>query len=302
MKISVLIAAHTAAEYLPTALSCLGAQTHTEWDLVVGTYGPHDGSGPILQQFAAEHPAVTIEPLAGVDSASHAMNQLLSKATGDAVAFLHPQDAWMPRHLAIAVQQLCSGADVVVSDVRVASLNPTGLPQEIAIPKQVSSSPLKTIFSRDVIPGASCVVMRRSTLSDVGHFDERFTSGAMRDLLLRCAVAGARFSTTHRATCRNGPSLLPARAGALRDAEEAVAFYEKHRDLAGVPAALRRRLLAGSLVAEGRLLRTSDPNAAARCFLRAWSLQPVHVQTLGQFALTGWRNQSPGEKENASHP
>jgi hypothetical protein len=59
-------------------------------------------------------------------------------------------------------------------------------------------------------------------------------------------------------------------------------------------------MLAAALVAHGRLLRNVDPARAARCFWRAWSLQPVQVQTLGEFALTEWHSDS--NSPFAPHP
>jgi hypothetical protein len=116
----------------------------------------------------------------------------------------------------------------------------------------------------------------------------RFQIGSARDLWFRLALTGAQFELTHRSTVQCPKGRDPASASALLAAEHTVLFYEKHRDLAAVPAALRRRLLAASLVTHGRLLRNTDHARAARCFWRAWSLQPVHVQTLGEFALTEW--------------
>ncbi len=204
------------------------------------------------------------------------------------VAFLDSGETWTARHLTNADQHCSPEVGVVVSDLRWIDRKGLRPPAEGAIPAQLAANPARTLFARDVVTSISSVALRREVAARIGGFDVRFRLGESRDFLLRCALHDTRFAATHRPTCE--ATKEPAdKSRLLLAAEQTVLFYEKHRDLAAVPAALRRRLLAASLVTLGRLLRDVDSARAARCFWRAWSLQPVHVQTLGQFALTGWR-------------
>ena len=57
-------------------------------------------------------------------------------------------------------------------------------------------------------------------------------------------------------------------------AEQAVKFYEKHRNTNGLPAWLTRRYLADALRTQGRLSRQEDARSAQKMFLRAWNLWP----------------------------
>ena len=296
MKISVLIAAHRAGPLLTAALASVRAQTHAEWEVLVVEDGSRDETEQIVQDFAtvARRP-ILYENLGDKQGFASARNRLLELATGDAVAFLEIEDAWTPRHLANAVTQLGAGFDIVVSDARVFDPTTARPLNDSSPPPQLATNPVRTLFTRDAVVTNSCVVLRRETAVTAGRFDPRFQVGEGRDYWLRCALAGGRFCDTHRATCRT-PRRAANATRTLAFADSTVQFYEKHRELAAVPAALRRRLLAASLVTHGRLLRASDPARAARCFWRAWSLQPVHVQTLGQFALTGWRVTTPGPK------
>lgn len=288
MNVSILIAAHRASARIAEALASVAQQTHTQWDISVVEYGTADGTQTLVQRFARGlSGTVNYEFLADAPAPAAARNRLLDLATGDAVAFLEPGDTWLPRHLANAVQQLNGGADVAVSNARYTETTAARAADEATMPPQLATSGTRILFAKDVIPSASCVVLRRTIANAAGRFDLRFRTGETRDFWLRCAVAGGRFALTQMTTCRLPRPEPSDQARRLQAAELASQFYEKHRDLAAVPAALRRRQLAGSLVAQGRLLRNSDPARAARCFWRAWSLQPVHVQTLGQFALTG---------------
>jgi glycosyltransferase involved in cell wall biosynthesis len=298
MKISVLIAAYRAGPTITAALASVRSQTHAEWELIVVEDGPRDDTEPIIRDFVAvARRPVVYENMGETQGLASARNRLLELATGDAVAFLEPEDSWTPRHLANAVPQLSSGFDISVSDVRVFDPTTDRPISDSSPPPQLVTNPVRALFSRDVFVTNSCVVARRDAVTTAGRFDPRFQVGEGRDFWLRCALTGARFCETHRATCRS-PRRAANSARTLASADSAVQFYEKHRELAAVPAALRRRLLAASLVTQGRLLRATDPARAARCFWRAWSLQPVHVQTLGQFALTGWRVTTPTPKSD----
>lgn len=296
MKISVLVAVGRSAGNLAPTLASIGSQDHADWELIVVGARPPDGTAELVRQFghSAGRP-VHYEPETEPPGIVSARNRLLQLAIGDAIAFHEPGDVWTPHHLANARQHIEGGADVVISDLRPLARPPHPGISDITPPAALITNPVRTLFTRDPLPAISAIVIRARAAVSIGSFDTRFRSGEGRDYWLRCALAGNKFAATHRATCRTAPLSGDPALRTLLAAENAVEFYEKYRDLAAVPAALRRRLLAASLVTCGRLLRKSDPNRAARCFWRAWSLQPVHVQTLGQFALSSWRSTAPGE-------
>jgi glycosyltransferase involved in cell wall biosynthesis len=299
MKISVLIAVSGHEPLLPAALASLRAQTHSDWELLIVEHGVNGRSEPVARAFAATVGAPVHHLVLGESHGiASARNRLLDLATSDYVAFLDPTGRWLPAHLADAAVHLAGQTDVVVSDVR--SLDESTRPALRHLPArpQLVLNAVRTLFVSDALAVPSAVIFRRDFFHRAGPFDTRFRANETRDFWLRCALVGARFGATHRATCE----FVPPRPNVVRTillAEQAVQFYEKHRDLPSVPAALRRHLLAASLVRLGQLLRQVDAPRAARCFWRAWSLQPVHVQTLGQFALVGWRS-PPGAKSPGS--
>jgi glycosyltransferase involved in cell wall biosynthesis len=302
MKTSILIATHGSAGYIEQALASVHSQSHADWELIVVDTGPPDETEKIVQRFAASAGRpVHFETLGESQGVAAARNRLLTLASGDAIAFLKPVDTWTPRHLANALPLLESNADLVISGIRSLGRKSERTASDIMPPSQLMTNPTRTLFAREAMGSISAVVLRRSIAMKVGRFDTSFRVGDARDFWLRCALVGARFAATRRSTCCCTRPLGDSVARALLLAESSVQFYEKHRDLAAVPAALRRRLLASSLVAHGRLLRKTDPHRAARCFWRAWSLQPVHIQTLGQYALTSWRSGPPGENPASIH-
>jgi hypothetical protein len=184
-----------------------------------------------------------------------------------------------------AAVRLIADVEVVVSNVRVqGTLHPRA---DVAPSAQLGVNAARTLFVSDALPFVSATAFRRELATRVGGFDEQFRVAETHDFWLRCALQGASFATTGRTTCICTITGETNSARALLLADQRIQFYEKHRDLMTVPAALRRHLLSSSLVLKGQLLRVSDPADAARHFLRAWALQPMHVQSLGQLALIG---------------
>lgn len=288
MKISILMATDRNRPHFAEALASIRAQTHAEWDLLVVQYGLPDETRTLVHEFGVlTGHSVTHLALGENHGSASARNRLLELATSDWVAFLDPSDQWTPHHLANAAQKLAGPIDVVSSDVRLE--RPLHAISERSPPAQLDHNPLRTLFVADALPFASALAFRREFAARAGFFDSQFKVGEARDFWLRCAVQGARFARTLRATCHVHRGTLPDPAQTLLQADQQVRFFEKHRDLPGVPAALRRQSLSTSLVAKGRLLRAADPAAALPYFLRAWSLQPMHIQTLGQLALAGCR-------------
>lgn len=288
MKVSVLVAAHRHGPQMREALASVRAQTHSDWDLIVVEHDSADETRKIVGDFgAAEHRHVHYLNLGETHGPASVRNRLIELATSEWAAFLDPTDRWTPGHLADVVAEAEGDAGVVASDVRFVDRATGRTVGEVAVPAQLPENSIRALFKRNFLPVPSAVAFRRDLATRAGPFDPRFSSGETRDFWLRCALHGARFAATRRQTCESPARGKANPALALAEAEHTVQFYDKHREVSAVPAAMRRRFFSASLLALGRLLRTSDPVRATRCFWRAWSLQPVDIQALGQFALIG---------------
>lgn len=305
MKFGVLVAAHQSGPQIANALASVRAQSHADWELVVSEYDSADETQALVRKFAAvaQKPVHYIN-LGENHGPASARNRLLDLATADWVAFLDPNDRWTPHHLENAGALLAGQADIVASDVCMvdrASGRSLGC---VNIPEQLIVNPTRTLFTRDALAVSSSVAFRRNAATRVGPFDPRFRAQETRDFWFRCALSGKRFCATHRATCESARKTKLTPLSSVLAAEQIVQFHEKHRDVAAVPAALRRRFLSTSLVRLGRLLLPTDPARSARCFWRAWSLQPVDIQALGRIALIGWGGQEkrPDESQANEQP
>ncbi len=290
MKISVLIAAYQAGPFIRTALDSVRAQSHADREVIVVEDGSHDDTEAIVRGFVdAPGASATYVNLGENRGVAAARNRLLELATGELIAFLDADDMWAGDHLAVAVARLAAGAELAVSDVHTFDRLTWRHLGDCSPPPALSRDPVLTLFQGSVIVTSSSVVLSRALAERAGRFDPSFRIGEDRDYWLRCALAGGRFAATSRCTCNYAKHSASAMTRTPLVAEQAVRFYEKHRSLARVPRRLRRRLLAHSLVNQGRLLRASDPRASAGCFGRAWRCSPFDPRIAAHLARTGWR-------------
>jgi glycosyltransferase involved in cell wall biosynthesis len=294
MKISVLIPALNADPFIAAALASVRDQSHLDWEIVVVEDGSHDDTAGIVAAFAARNPQpVRYENLVRNRGIGAARNRLLRLARGDAFAFLDADDTWEPSHLESAEAALRSGAELVVSGVRMVDLVKRQTVDEIPAPAEVLRDPVTTLFRRSAIVTSSAVVLARTLVERTGWFDENLRIGEDRDYWLRAALAGARFGAGPGLTCNYSRHISSSMARTYLVAEHTVGFYQKHHELGSVPRRLRRQLLANSLITLGRLLRQPDPIRSAHCFQRAWRCAPLNPRIPLHLLCTRWRAARP---------
>lgn len=301
MKISVLIPAFNADPFIAAALASVREQSHLDWEVVVVEDGSRDDTAAIVATFAARTPQpVRYENLGRNRGISAARNRLLHLARGDAFAFLDADDTWEPSHLESAEAALRSGAELVISGVRMVDLAKRKTVDEISAPADVLRDPVATLFRRSAIVTSSAVILSRALVERTGWFDESLKIGEDRDYWLRAALAGARFGAVPGLTCNYSRHVSSSMARTYLVAEHTVGFYQKHRALSLIPRRLRRRLLANSLITLGRLLRQPDPTRSASCFRRAWRCAPLNPRIPLHLLCTRWQAGWPRRSHRAS--
>ncbi|MGI8557745.1 MAG: glycosyltransferase family 2 protein, partial [Solirubrobacteraceae bacterium] len=100
MLVSVIIPTHNRASQVTGAIDSVLAQTHRDLEvIVVDDDSPDDTRCVITTRYKAEPRVVYIwQEHAGV---AHARNRGLEQASGEALAFLDSDDAWLPWKLAL---------------------------------------------------------------------------------------------------------------------------------------------------------------------------------------------------------
>lgn len=112
-KISVIIPVYNAEQYLRKCLDSVVNQTFRDIEIICVDDGSTDGSGAILDEYAAKDNRVVAIHQANAGVAA-ARNTGLKSAQGDYLAFLDSDDAYNPRLCELAYNRACqSGADIV---------------------------------------------------------------------------------------------------------------------------------------------------------------------------------------------
>ena len=113
MKISVVIPVYNAERHLRFALDSVSRQTHADWECVCVDDGSTDGSGSVLDGYAAADGRFRIIHQANGGEGA-ARNAGMDVATGELVAFLDADDAWHPETLRLVAEtRQNAGADVI---------------------------------------------------------------------------------------------------------------------------------------------------------------------------------------------
>jgi glycosyltransferase involved in cell wall biosynthesis len=288
MNFSVLIAAYNAAPFLPAALGCLAAQSHPDWDLVVVEDGSHDGTEALVRSFAGAHPQrrILYDNLGENRGVAAARNRLLSLAQGDAVAFLDADDEWQPSHLADLATALASGAALAISGIELWDGDNHQTLGNYLPPAEWIAQPRRSLFEHSFIQTSSCVALRRATIARTGLIDETLRIGEDRDYWFRALAEDGVLGCTGKITCRYTKHAGSSMTKTLRVAADTVAFYRKHASDASLPSALRRRMLAASLVVQARLVRQSDRALARKLLREAVRVRPLAAKPWLHLAIT----------------
>jgi glycosyltransferase involved in cell wall biosynthesis len=137
-RIDILLATYNGANYLPAQLSSLGAQTHSDWRLIVRDDGSRDGSLDIVRKWAEDEQRqlLVVEDGETRLGAAQSFGRLLERSDAPYFAFCDQDDFWKDtkiEKLLDAMQALETdvGKDkplVVHCDLEIvdANLDPTG--------------------------------------------------------------------------------------------------------------------------------------------------------------------------------
>jgi len=284
-RLSVIAIAYQQPEFLNQALASVAAQDYQDLEVIV----VDDASGTdFVARYELPPGANLIIHSERGGAAARSRNTALAAATGELVAFLDQDDAWLPGHLTACVAALDATPDAglafthrIVTD---AALQPLpkqprfrGLPRTMRRTQQA-------FLDRNWITTPSSVVARRTALAAASPggtqvFDEAVTGASDRDLWLRLACVARLLALPAPLTLyRTHPQQLhnnerATRPGRLAFHEKTLRWAEAERpDL--VP--LARRAFAKTL----KKCAARDPANRKQYLDRARSLSP--------FALGLW--------------
>jgi glycosyltransferase involved in cell wall biosynthesis len=202
--VSIIAIFFNSPKYLAEAIDSVLAQTYTDWELILVDDGSTDQSTKIARRYAER--SVQIHYIDHPNHQNRGMsasrNFGLAAAIGELVAFIDADDVWFPTKLAEQVAILDRYPEVAMvagaitllrasaandKKFEIGSIEQTGHIQDVVIfpPKAIIKLyPLGPFYQ----PCPSDMMVRRSAIDDVKHFEEEFR-GAGEDYAFVTKIA-----------------------------------------------------------------------------------------------------------------
>jgi glycosyltransferase involved in cell wall biosynthesis len=186
--VSVIIPAWNARDFVGDAVRSVLAQEQEAAECIVVDDGSTDGTAELLQCDFGSDIKIISQGRRGVAAARNAGAEA---ASGDFLALLDADDAWLPNKLSRQVETLQADPhlDLVYSWVwRTDAALQTRALREAAEPHELIE---RTIMLNGRVANLAMTgVVRAAQFHELGGFDERLSTSADADLACRLAIAG----------------------------------------------------------------------------------------------------------------
>jgi len=279
-KVSVVITCYKYAHFLPVALDCALGQTHRNVEVIVVNDGSPDNTDEVMQRYLQD-PRVVYIKQANAGQAI-AKNNGINAATGQFVAFLDADDAWLPRKLELQLP-LFADPEVGVVYSGMSFMDESGAP--IAAPQTGEISRARAgwitreLFVDNIVPFSSAIV-RRECFERCGVMNAEYRMAIDWDLWLRMSV--------HYKFDFVAEPLLIYRLGHTGQMSKNLHVREKdtmrimQNFIAANPGLLPQKLIswvmAYSYCLWGYRSRSNDGWKSLRCYLQAIRWRGVHFE------------------------
>ena len=201
--ISIIIPAFKMGRYIGEALSSVGKQSCQKWEvIVVDDCGPEDGTEAIVMEFAKAHPNQRVEFIRHEKNTgvSGARNTAMAASKGEIIAFLDPDDAWIPTYLE-QMRDSLKDADICAAGATRVDENGKYLGSYIYGPSTVRIADFPASLARSSFLNPSFTVTRRKVYEMIGGYDEELAIAEDWDYWLRALAVGFRFKFIDNELC-----------------------------------------------------------------------------------------------------
>jgi glycosyltransferase involved in cell wall biosynthesis len=270
----VIVPAYNASTTVGQAVDSVLAQTFGDLELIVIDDGSTDPTAEIVRSRRDQRiRCITI----GNGGVAGARNLGLDLASGDFVAFLDADDAWLPvkleRQLELIGKQPAAG--LCFTSVELVDGGLRRIRQDLASSFMDFTEALLT--SGNVVTGsASSAIVRRSLLESVGGFDPQLSQCADWDLWLRLSLA-TEFGVVNEPLVQitKGPGTMSSDPALLE--KDTFALLDKFfTSPASMPYRRLRRRTYGTqwMVCAGTYLHAGQLSESLRCVRRGLLTDP----------------------------
>ena len=183
-KVSIIIATFNSEKTLKRAMDSVLNQNFQDWECVVVDGASKDGTIDIVKEFVAKDLRFRYisEPDHGIYDA---FNKGWKLATGEWIMYLGSDDEYTKDGIKVLMEN-CDGADVVYGDTYL---------------REGNSGTMRLQQSSLVKMGGFCchqsLVMKRSLISKVNGFDEKYKILADKDIVCKVLKVGCRIRQVH---------------------------------------------------------------------------------------------------------
>lgn len=182
---SIIIPSYNQGKYLEAAIRSVVSQSVTDWELLILDGGSTDKSVKIIRQYARKYPKKIYWRSHQDRGQVAAINEGLSRAKGEVVAYINSDDHYLPRVFAVVKQYFEKNLAKkwLVGNCRCSdkTLDLTFKFKELV---PFSLWP-KLLFIGNFI-NQPAVFMRRDLVKKIGRFDENYHYAFDYDYWLRC--------------------------------------------------------------------------------------------------------------------
>jgi glycosyltransferase involved in cell wall biosynthesis len=179
-KVSVVIPTYDRIETLPRSLDSVINQTFSDWELIVVDDGSTDGTDEMILR---DYPAVRLHRQENT-GVSAARNAGVALASGEWIAFLDSDDAWLPEKLERQLSVLANEPELRLShtnEIWIRNGRRVNQPKEYA---KAGGHLYRQCLPLCCICPSSALI-RRDLFDEIGGFDEAFLVCEDYDLWLR---------------------------------------------------------------------------------------------------------------------
>jgi glycosyltransferase involved in cell wall biosynthesis len=282
-RVSIIVPAYNAAEFLPEALDSILRQTYPHWEVVVVDDGSTDDTAAIVEGFIPIFRGRLGYLYQDNRGAAAARNTAIRACRGELIALLDADDVWLEKRLERCVGLLDMDPEVGLVHGQVMRVDREGkLLGEPPNPqaKYLSGRIARHIYARRAHILAPTVLFRRRCLDVAGFFDESFQATEDRDLWYRIARSfPVAYLSEVLAYYRVSPGSLSREWERSRASQ--LQFFEKHRS-AGLASALEYRQGLANLHREHGdvLFNRGELAESIRWYARSVSYDPGNARNV----------------------
>jgi glycosyltransferase involved in cell wall biosynthesis len=185
-KVSVLVPAYNAMEYLPKTISSVIDQTYQDFEIIIVNDGSVDEIETWAKQLSDSRIKLVSQANQGLASAR---NTGLANARGEYIAFIDADDLWLSSKLEKQVQVLDSNPDVGVVYSWIALIDEKGSLLGKIRKNYAQGNVWVELTTHNIVECGSVALVRRACFDKVGLFDEDlpFSCSEDWDMWLRIA-------------------------------------------------------------------------------------------------------------------